>query len=314
MYSREEGHILLKLKNPLKTKKQKDLAFVICMLAIPVAHFFVFWLFVNLRSILYAFQQETGGQIVYTLNNFKNIIRDVSSGEGNIISESVFNSFKFLFLSVFVSTPICVFFSFVLYKKIPGHGVFRVIFFLPAIISQVILSTIFTYFINPGGPLNAILGIFGIAEDSIPQWLGDPKYALLTVMVFTIWSGIGAGMVVYSGTIARIPGDIMEYDKLEGVGIFREFFQIVIPLIWPTLSTMLVLTLAGMAALGGQVMLLTEGKFGTYTIGYFIFRSMKYSSSYYYPSALGLMTTAILFPIVMLVKNIFNRFWADVQY
>lgn len=134
-----------------------------------------------------------------------------------------------------------------------------------------------------------------------------------TILFYVFWTGFGSNIVLLTGAIHRLPTDVLEYAKLDGVKMTRELVQIIIPMIWPTLSTLLVFATAGLFTNSGPILLFTEGQYKTMTIGYFIFNEVQ-SNSYEYPAAIGLVFTVIGFPLVMIVKGVLGKIFEDVEY
>ena len=116
--------------------------------------------------------------------------------------------------------------------------------------------------------------------------------------------------------MARLPEEVMEYGKLEGVGPMRELFTIVLPMIWPTLSTLIIMIMTGIFTATGPILLFTEGAYNTTTISYYIWTMVYGASSGSYPlaSAVGLFFTIIGLPIVLIVRYVCNKIDSGVSY
>ena len=199
----------LQEKQSLKSVKSKW-KFCYLMLAVPIAHFLVFWLYLNIESILMGFREYVGGgNYVWTLKQFKTVFSSFADKESEI-HLALGNTLKFFLLNIFIFC-ISFVFSYWLFKKVPGHRVYRVIFFMPSIISAVVLTMLFKYFIQPDGPLEKIIStLFSIDPNEIPVWLGDERYALKTVFVYSVWTGFGSNLVVVSSAMARVPESVLE--------------------------------------------------------------------------------------------------------
>lgn len=293
----------------LHRPKKKNLnakVFIVTMLAFSVIQFVIYWAFVNINSIFLAFRDVNEN---WTLANFEyvfeNFRRGANSGLGLSLTVSLKNT-----LLYFVKDVLMLFFQFFIsyffYKKIKGYAVFQVIFYLPSILSGVAIAAMFSAFIEPSGPLSIALGKMGI---EIPYLFGDSRYANGTIMFYMIWLGWGGHMLLLCGALARVPVEILESARLDGVGAARELFQIILPLVWPTLSTLLILTLTGMFGNSGPVLLFTQGTHGTTTIGYWIYHRVKFDGvpAYGEVSAAGVLITLIAVPVIMFVKWLIER-------
>ena len=294
-----------------KQIRMRRRVFIIGMLSIAVLNFLVFWLYVNFNSILMAFQSQTKGGLVWTLDNFTRFFKEVKISDfqlGLAVKKSVL-----LYVSgTFFTLPLSLLFAYYLYKKVALSGFFRVVFFLPSIISAAVLVTLFKYVVMPSGPLNELLSII-LGKDVAIEWVVDEKYSMFTILFYCVWTGFGGNIVLLTGAIYRIPEDVMEYGKLDGIGMTRELFSVIIPLIWPTLSTLIICSTAGLFTATGPVLLFTEGQFKTMTLGYFIFDKVQ-AGQYYYPSAIGLIFTFIGVPLTLLVKRVCDKTFEDVAY
>ena len=299
---RSEGFTRIRIRRSL---------FIIGMLSIAVINFLVFWLYVNFNSILMAFQMQTSKGLIWTMDNFERFFREVKI-EDFQLGLAIKNSMLLYVTSTFISLPLSLLFAYYLFKKVPMATGFRIVFFLPSIISAAVLVTLFKYIVAPSGPLNEIIS-FIIGKEFYVEWVTDELYSMKTILFYVLWTGFGGNIVLLSGAIYRIPEDVLEYAQIDGVGMTRELFNIIIPMAWPTFSTLVVCATAGLFSNMGPVLLFTEGKFKTMTLGYFIFDKVSVGQ-YNYPSAIGLIFTVIGVPIVLFVKWVMDKTFESVEY
>ena len=306
-----------KKKSGFFNKKVKDGIFIGCVLAFPILHFLVFYIGVNFNSILLAFQkydQIQGKYEMWGLNNFKAFINDLIYEPLMMISLQ--NSLTLYFVGLLIGTPLTILISFCVFKKIPFEGVFRVVLFLPSIISSIVFVLIFKYFIDYG--YSEIMGWLKISD--FPRLLSDPKYAFGTIIFYGLWTGFGSGVILYSNAMTRIPISLMEYGKLEGLNAMQELFLVVIPMIFPTLTTFLVTGVTGIFIGSGAVFSFfrDEAPAHLYSFGYYLFVKVIGSNSsladYPYAAAAGLIFTAIAAPLTFLVKWLLEKFGPSAEY
>ena len=298
----------------IKKKKKKDYKrtlFIVLMLAIPIAHFLVFWVYVNFNSILMAFQIRTRTGIRWGFDNFARFYHEVQIPELDL-GIAIKNTLLLFLVGTVIGMPITLLLSYFLYKKIACYKFFRVVFFLPSIISAAVLVAMFKYIFAVNGPVNTLLTAF-FNKPIETEWLVDDKFAMRTILFYCFWTGFGGGLVLFTGAMHRIPEEVMEYSKLDGVSPIRELFQIIVPMIWPTISTQLVFAVAGLFVNAGPILLFTEGQYKTMTIGYYILSQVQ-AGSYEYPSAIGLLFSLIGFPLVIITKKVCGRLFEDVEY
>ena len=299
----------------IKSKKKRKMTtnrkvFLICMLAIPLAHFCVFWIYINFSSILLGFQTARGE---WTLNNFVMFWDSLKTGT---IGLALKNTLIFFLTNILIIFPLGLLTSYFLYKKILGAKVFRIIFYLPSIISAVAYTGVFMELIRPWGVVGVIANALNIPFP--PEGLlGTSRTAIWTIVAYCIWTNVGANMLLFSGAMARIPIDVLEAAKLEGCKPMQEVVHLIVPLIWPTLATMLILQMTGIFSASGPIMLFTGGAYDTYTIAYWIFAQVYGngggSGNYGLVSASGLVFTLIGCVLILVTKRLTDKIEA-VEY
>lgn len=298
-------------RSSMQSRKIQRGIFIGLMLSVGLIQFLIFWVYVNFDSILMGFRLQTKEGLIWTFENFKRFFHEMQIPEYEL-SLALKNTLLLFVVGTLIGLPTSLLFSYYLYKKILFAKFFRVVFFLPSIISAAVLVALFRYLLAVDGPFNAILSWISGNPVSI-EWITDEAYSMKTILFYVFWTGFGSNIVLFTGAIHRIPQDILEYAKLDGVSMTRELLQIIVPLIWPTLSTLLVFASAGLFTNSGPILLFTEGRHKTMTIGYFIFAQVQ-NNSYYYPAAIGLVFTVIGFPIVIIVKWALGKIYEDVEY
>lgn len=292
------------------TRKQKKLVFVWGMLALPLLQWFIFFVYVNIDSILMSFQtmNYTTGEIEWTLNNYKRFFYEWNALDQlkNAVTNSVLAGLNNLVL-LLISLVLSYFF----YKKIPGRNFFRVVYFLPSIISIVIYTMVYKFMFDTSvGPINTVLKNLGVAVTDLPKWFGDTNLAFPLVLLYCLWVGTGYNILIIGAAMEGLPGDVMEYSKLEGVSRTRELFQIVIPMIWPTLAVAILGSVTIVFTLFIQVDLLTEGGPGgaSETIAFIVNSIIKGTNNdLEWGATMGLCFTVVAAPIIIALKKLLDR-------
>ena len=299
-------------KVKLNASRKKELRFALAMVALPMIQFVIFWGYVSFDSILMAFKDGMGN---WTLIHFENFIKDYQKG---LIATCIKNSLINLAVSELITLPLVVTLSYFLFKKCYGASVFRVLFFLPSLISAVVMAYLFSSLVTPVGDNPGV--VIDLAQklginvgDKILKYglLGTENTAFATIEVYCVWTGVGTNLVLLCGGLSRAPMDLFEAAKIDGAGMWREFTKIVIPILWPTITTLFIFNLAGCFTMYLPVMLLAENNEDTLTIGYFIVKRTAEANGNSkilgYPAAVGLIFTAITVPIILFVKWSFNK-------
>ncbi len=293
-------------------KKIRENLFVYAFLFIPLLNLAVFYFYVNIDSFVMAFKVPEGEKAFYYFDRFFNMTLQGS----NLFRESIINTLKYFFTGLLISFPIGFFIAYFLFKKIRGYKFFRIMIFFPGLIAMVVFVSLFKRIVN--GPLLELLTeLMGV--ESAPSLLTDSKYATNTIIVFTMWVGFGAEFLFIGGAMARVPTEVLEYSKLDGVGPFRELFSIILPMIFPTISTLLLLRFTAIFTVSGPILLFTEGAYGTYTINYYIFQltagsSLQTGGQYALASAVGLFFSVLGMPIVFGIRWLSNKITQVVEY
>ncbi len=297
-------------KGKLNRFRTGQLCFIWGWIIVPIVSWLVFFLYANMSSFVQAFQDRVTG--AWTLQNFKDFWSAITGkgGSGGPLNIAALNTLKFFLLGLFVNTPIQVAVAYFLWKKISGYKFFRFVFYFPVIISNVAMTGVFKEFIATSGPLGEICKWVGI---SLPGsgLLGTSETVVGTVMAYAIWDSIGLHMLLVCGAMNRIPMEVLESGRLDGVGGGRELVSLILPMIWPTLSTLIVLQFTSLLNSSGQIMLLVGNNeaftLGAVTINHWIFNKVYSGGShmqgqYALVSAAGLCLTVITLPLILFVK------------
>lgn len=297
--------------------------FLIAMLAIPVAHFLVFFIYINIDTVALSFKTlkrvgESAGEYVPAgWQNYAEIFRNIASPY-SIFLVSIRNSLLLFALNNFVLLPIGVLFSYVLSKKMPFAKAFRVIFYLPSIISVVVLTMLFAFvFDSTNGIINPILEWLHL-ESIIPEegWLLSKKTAMPMILLYCFIVGIGGNIPLVSGAIERIPEEVKEAARLDGIGFWGELFNIVFPLIGTTISTLYMFGTTVIFTIFLQPKLLTNGgpDGETYTIALYIVQSIRESGELTMGAAVGILCALIGTPIVIGTKRVLEKVFPVYEY
>lgn len=304
-----------------KPLRKGMLPFCYGMVALAVINFIVFYIVVNFNSIIMAFEEFTGyddnyvEQYVYSFANFERFFREINL-PNSTISVALGNTIKYFLANILITIPASYLVSYLLFKKVKGYSAFRFIFFLPSVISAAVYVTVFKNFITVFGPLDMILSVFGY---KLPPLLNSPETATSTIIAYTIWTGLGINMILYEGAMRRVPKDVLEACKIDGGSWYHELFHVITPLVWPTLSTTLILAITGLFVSSGPILLFSEagtvpGGNDTTTIAFYIFQKTQQGGALEYPAAIGVFFTLVSIPIVVIVRKIFKWIDPGVEY
>ena len=286
-----------------QAKKLKDTIFVYLLIALPLIEFFTIYVYTNVDSFFLAFKRngEFAGWV-----NFEMLWNEVRA-PGSELLIAIRNTFIY-FGADLVLFVWSIFLSYFFYKKIAAYKVFRFILYMPAIISPVVFVSLFRNITNPNGAIETIIKMFN-PDFKMPSLLFRSETATWTMVVYVIWMGWTKNMLYLGGSLARIPLEVLESARLDGVGPWTELTKILVPLLLPTLSTLLLLDVVGILSSSGPILLFTKGAYETTTISYWMF-TLVYATgenAYAKASAAGMCLTVIMFPVVYTMRWLIGK-------
>ena len=232
------------------------------------------------------------------LNNFKVLFQDakfISAMQNTILLIAVVTIVTFFFALLFAGI--------LTREKLKGQNFFRVIFYIPNILSVVVIAGIFSAVYKPeNGMLNSVLSFFAGREVMI-LWKDQQMMMEIIAMV---WQAIGYYMVMYMASMAAVPADLYESASLDGAGRTAQFFQITLPLIWTNIRTTLtffIISTINMAFLFVKAMVAK----GMADVGLSFMYSQKDAGLYGYAMAAGVVIFLFSFLLSAMVNKVTER-------
>ncbi len=300
-----------------KKTNVKRIIFIISFLVVPTLNFLLFYVYVNFNSILMAFQKTVGGKAIWSLDTFRDLFGSLFPLDAEM--KEIFSNTFLTFGINLIMFIIGVFVSYFLYKKIFFYQGFRILFYLPSILSSVVLCAVYTRMLDVNGPIASMVQK-ALNLEYPPEFLADTRFANAAVLANMVWLAFPGNLIIWGGTFARVPDSVIESARLDGVNWLQEAFKIIIPIVWPTFAMMFILQLAGIFGSSGQVFLLTQGEWGTQTLSSWMYIQVyattldKTSNLFNKMSALGLVITAISCVIAVAVRKFTSRAFGSVEY
>lgn len=296
----------MKLDKVRKAKINRNL--FIFLMILPAIYGVFRYFAINGYSILLAFSIKEPFKDGFTLDWFKLFWKDMQ-GNG-ILALSLRNTILYFIVSI-IQQFVCYVVAYFLYKKIPGHKVFRFVFYLPCLIAPVVTTAIFLELIKVNGPIYTLMNNwFGVEYQELLKF---PETATKTIITYVFLSGIGTTYLIFLGAMNRIPKEIIEAGKLDGCSAWREFWSLVFPMTFGTYSTFFLMSLCGVFAASGPILYLTGGAAETSTLGFWLFKQVM-GQSYNYPAAVGVVFTLLGIPILLISRAIINKVNPEVTY
>ncbi|AXK47309.1 sugar ABC transporter permease [Brachybacterium saurashtrense] len=176
---------------------------------------------------------------------------------------------------------------------------FRVLFFIPVVTPMIGNALIFRLMLNDDGIVNQALAVIGIEG---PQWLNVPGWAMFSLIMMSLWQGMGYNIIVLGAGIAGINPSVLEASRIDGAGPVSRFFRVVFPMLTPTIFFCTIMTVIGAFKVFAQPYALTEGGPGnaTNTLVLHLYRNGFSFDRLGYASALAW----VLFVLVMLITAV----------
>lgn len=302
-------------------RKQKDLIFYVLMMAYPVIQFCIFYIGVNFNSILLAFKQydlgiedfSSAGFVWVGFENFVDVITKFNTDSA--LAASLKNSLIVYVVTTVVMATITIWFAYYIFKKKFASQFFRIILFLPQVISPIVIAVMFTMMAEEIIP-DLLLNV-GI---KIPS-LFSPKYpdlAFGTTLFYSIWISFGTSIILYNGSMSNIDPEVLEAGRIDGADGFKEFIYIIFPLVYPTFSTFFITHIAGIFTnqMSLHVLYGIAAPADLNTFGYYMFVKTQQASSFSdYPflSAMGLMMTLVAVPATLIVRALMRKMGPSVD-
>ena len=187
------------------------------------------------------------------LKNYAKLVKDKT------FWTAVVNNIIFFFGTVFVQAAVGFLLAVLLKKKLPGSNVFKAVYFMPIAMATSITTAIFKIIMDPtNGSLNNFLRAIHLDMFAV-SWLGDKRYALLSVIIVNIFQWMGFSMITYYAGLMALPDDVYEAAKINGAGFWRTTVSVTFPMLKGTTNVLLILGIVGSLKTFDIVKLLTAG-------------------------------------------------------
>ena len=247
-----------------------------------------------INSIVMAFQNYklTAPNDIY-FNGFENFKKLFGDPDGLMILK---NSIIYVVISVVGQFLLGLTLALALKKQFKGRGLYQSIVFLPWAFSGFVVGLIFRWSFNGEyGVVNNLLMKLGIIDNNI-AWLGTPGYSLAVVIIAMIWMGIPFFAIMILAALQSIPADVYEAADVDGCGTVRQFFQITLPYIKPTLITTVLLRTIWIFNSLDLVVIITDGgpANSSQTLPAYMYSKAFGSYDFGFAAALGVMLMIIL--------------------
>ncbi len=240
------------------------------------------------------------------LNNFKILFHDEN------FLRAFQNTVFLVVVTTLITMVLAIIFAAILVKEdIKGQNFFRIVFYIPNILSVVVISGIFAAIYAPNqGLLNSLIKLFKPDNWQHIQFLGDQKIVIHAIAGAMVWQAIGYYMVMYMASMSSIPKQLYEAAELEGAGKIRRFFDITLPLIWDTIRTTLtffIVSNINLSFLFVKVMTSGGPDGASEVFLSYMYKQAYNNASYGYGMAIGVIIFIFSFVLSAVINKITER-------
>ena len=293
------------------TKKKGRSRFIFFCLAPAVILFVIFMLIPTIdvfRMSLYKWGGYTAEKTFVGFENFKKLF------QSDKFYQAFQNSVLLIVIVTIVTFAMAIIFAAILTReKLKGQTFFRVVFYIPNILSVVVISAIFSAIYDPTqGLLNSFLNLFrgqnGV--DNPILWLGSQKLVIYSIIIAMVWQAIGYYMVMYMASMAAIPEDLYEAASLDGSTEIQTFFKVTLPLIWTNIRTTLtfyIISTINLSFLFVQIMTNGGPNGKTEVFLNYMYKQAYGAGVYGYGMAIGVVVFIFSFALAAIVNRITDR-------
>ncbi len=257
-----------------------------------------------LMSVTYSFTKWNGLDKAVKFIGVANYVELLTSDPQ--LGRAIVFTLLFTVLAVVAINVIALLLAVILDMHIRGKNVLRAAFYIPNIISLIIIGYVWRFIFSRGfDSLGAIthLGIFQLS------WLGDSRLAFVSVLLVTVWQSIGFYMVIYIAGLQTVPREQLEAAVIDGTGPVNRFFGITLPLIMPSVTVAVFYSLSNALKTFDVIFSLTFGGPGTATtsIALDIYKTAFSDSRFGYGTAKSVVLFLLILALTVFQLNVFKR-------
>ena len=254
------------------------------------------------RLSLYQRSTFNPNEVFIGLKNFQMLLKDAT-----FIRSMQYMLLLIVMVTIFTMGTALVFAGILTREKLKGQDFYRIVFYIPNILSVVVISGIFSAIYDiDRGLLNSILNIFG--KEGI-LWKGE-EHVIMSLVIAMVWQAIGYYMVMYMASMSAVPGSLYESAGLDGANRFQQFFQITIPLIWTNIRTTLtffIISTINMAFLFVSAMTGGGPNNASNVALLYMYNQKNLGGGYGYAMAIGVVIFLVSFGLSALVNKVTER-------
>jgi multiple sugar transport system permease protein len=214
------------------------------------------------------------------------------------------NTVEYAVIVVTAQTIISFILALIVNQNIKGKKFFRTTFYFPSVTSSVAITLLFMYLFNNLGLINAVLSHIGVTG---PNWLGDPKYALKSIMGLNVWTTTGTLMVIFLAALQDVPRDTLEAAAIDGATGFQAVTRVILPQIRPAIFFVVANGLIGCMQIFDQAFIASSGsggpEYSTMTAVLYIYNQAFTNGFYGVAAAASFVLFCVIFVATIAVRR-----------
>jgi raffinose/stachyose/melibiose transport system permease protein len=278
-------------------------AVLVFAIVVPLC-FSVYFSFTN-RSLLGSFKYVG-------LENYREILGVTFDGlkptaQDPTFWRSLWNALLLMVVTIFVQNPIAFALAAALsHINEKASQVLRTIYFVPAVLSLVIIAKLWVSIFNPNfGILNKLLVLAGLKAWAV-AWLSNPHTAIWAVLWIIIWQGFGWALLFYYAGLMTVPKEIEEAARMDGASWFQTYARVIVPYLFPVISAVIVIDVISCMKQMELILFTTEGGPGHLTqfVGVYLYQKAFVADQYGYGNALSVLFVIVSVGLTLLVQRL----------
>lgn len=281
------------------------------LLFIPLALYLLFYAGPSFMSVVYSFTDMTNvpgkGFRFVGLENYQKLF---FSGNSHERWASVGRTLYFTFTVTVVQNGLGLLMAVIINQKLRGDRFYRSVFFLPVVLGVAVVSLIWTLMFDPiSGPVQQIYQLFGYSD----TFFGSFSNAFNYIIFVQIWMYMGYSMLIFLAGLQSVPKDLYEAGYIDGTSRWQSFKNITFPLIAPSFTVNILLSIIGAMQTFDIILATTDGKFNTRTMAYDVYKeTFRGSLEMGLPSALSVVQFLFILAFVIVAVKLMRK--REVEY
>ncbi len=291
---------------PHSRQRRNRRAALILTFLLPTAILYVVFIFLPILQAAYYSLYSWSG--LGPLTEFIGLKNYVSAFKNPVFLGAFVHNVELLLFSWVFQLTLALFLTLVIGKNLPGRTIFRTIFFLPFILSDVVAAVIWTFIYRPDGGINTILPHL-IPGYQAQLWLGDSHMVLISIFIVVVWKYFGLYLVLYMAALQNIPDEIIDAARIDGASALQVIGYVTLPLLGSTIRLSLLLSAVGSLQYFDLVWVMTGGGpvNSSETMTTFLYRYGFQSYAMGYGSAIGVILFFVCFVFALLYQRFVMR-------